>query len=71
MAFDDRTKRAAIRLGEALARNPWYSSVGISTDKGRPVLIIYTSRRIGRGKVPDSWEGIPVRPQHVGRLTPA
>ena len=59
MAFDDRTKRAAIRLGEALGRNPWYGSVGISTDKGRPVLIIYTRRRISRGKVPDSWEGIP------------
>jgi hypothetical protein len=71
MAFDDQTKQAAIRLGQAFGRKPWYSSIGISSEKGRPVLIIYTSRRAGRSQVPASWEGIPVRLQHIGRLTPA
>lgn len=73
MAFDETTKQAAIRLGQRLAGKQWYSSVGIGTENGRPILIIYLARSLGRDRqdVPEEWEEIPVRVQYMGRVTPA
>jgi hypothetical protein len=71
MAFDSQTKDAAVRLDQSLRREPWYSNVGIGSESGEPVLIIYTRYRTADDKVPSSWEGIPVRLRYVGRWMPA
>lgn len=73
MAFDEKTRQAAIRLGQRLVGMPWYSHVGITSEGGRSVLIIYLSRALGRDRdrVPETWEGFPVRVQFLGRITPA
>ncbi len=52
---------------------PWFSSVGIGEESGRPVLIIYLRRLPPKAErtFPQSYEGIPVRAQYLGKLVPA
>src|SRR6266568_3282373 len=73
MAFDEKTRQAAIRLGQALSGKPWFSSAGIGEESGRPVLIIYLRRLPPKAErtFPQSYEGIPVRAQYLGKLVPA
>jgi len=73
MAFDEQTKQAAIRLGQDLSGKPWFSSVGIGQDAGRPVLIVYLRRQPPKAQtvVPRVWEGIPVRAENMGNVFPA
>jgi hypothetical protein len=73
MAFDETTKKAAIRLGRHLSGKPWYSSVGIAEEGGVPLLIVYSRRRLPKGEtsVPESWDGMRVRVEHVGKIVPA
>src|SRR5438093_3809729 len=73
MAFDEKTKQAAIKLGHQLRDNPWFSSVGIGEEQGHPTLIVYLVREPGKDQklLPASWEGIPVRTQKIGKVIPA
>src|SRR5438093_9836023 len=73
MAFDEQTRQAAIRLGQELSGKPWFSSVGIGEEAGRPVLIIYLRRLPPKAErtFPQSYEGIPVRAKHIGNVVPA
>ena len=73
MAFDERTKHAAIRLGQELNGKPWYSSVGVGADMEEPILIVYLRRqpRKAQTALPRVWEGIPVRAELMGRIIPA
>src|SRR6266566_1394888 len=73
MAFDEQTRQAAIRLGQDLSGKPWFSSVGIGEESGRPVLIIYLRRLPPKAEraFPQSYEGIPVRAKRMGKLVPA
>jgi hypothetical protein len=69
MAIDEKTRPAAIRFGQTLSGNPWYSSVGITENTGHEVLIVYFRRlppNGGKG-IPKEWEGIPVRLQSIGK----
>ena len=73
MAVDEPTRNAALRLGESLSMSSDYSSVGISEENSRPILIVYLRRNLRKSKpqrIPNDWEGIPVRVQSVGSLRP-
>ena len=70
MEFDEKTRQAAIRLGQNLSGNAWYASVGIGEEAGQEVLIVYLRRlppNGGKG-IPQEWEGLPVRLQHLGKV---
>jgi hypothetical protein len=73
MASDNKPKQAAISLGRHLANKSWYSSVGIGREAGKEILIIYATRALSkdRERVPETWEGLPVRIRYLGRILPA
>jgi hypothetical protein len=73
MAFDVKTVQAAQRLGQHLSGKPWYSGVGIAGESNRPILVVYLRRRPSRDDsgIPQSWEQIPVRAEHMGKILPA
>lgn len=48
------------RLADELMSRGGISGVGIGSDAGRPCLTVYASRK-GRGKIPETFEGHPVR----------
>jgi hypothetical protein len=66
---NENLKQAAIRLGQNLSGNPWYSIVGVAEEAEREDLIIYLRRlppNGGKG-IPKEWEGMPVRLQSIGK----
>ena len=73
MAFSEETKQAARRLNSRFSGQPWLSSVGITEEAGRPVLLVYLSKHVSKGQsgLPDVWEGFPVHTQYMGRVRPA
>lgn len=72
MAFDESTKQAAIQLGETLAGESWYSSVGITDEGGARSLIVYVRGRTPSTRhVPERWHGLPVRVKRIGQIHPA
>ena len=70
MVFDEQTIASAIRLGQVLHDKPWFSSVGLSEEHGRPVFIIYLHRAPGpeRDSIPKQWDGFSVRTERIGKL---
>ena len=65
MAFDEGTKSAAMRLGSALGSLPFFQSVGIGNERGRPILIVYVRRASRKGDgIPSIWEGLPVHKEY-------
>jgi hypothetical protein len=73
MVFDEHVKASAIRLGQALREKPWFSSVGVSEEAGRPVFILYLRSAPGpeRDSIPKEWDGFAVRTERLGKLRPA
>jgi len=72
MAYDERTKQAALRLGERLSGKPWYASVGIAGNDNGVELIVYSRRRLPKDEtaVPETWDGLPVRVRTMGTVVP-
>jgi hypothetical protein len=73
MVFDEQIKDSAIRLEQVIHDKPWFSSVGLSEEYGRPVFIIYLRSAPGpeRDSIPKQWEGFSVRTERIGKLRPA
>jgi hypothetical protein len=73
MAFSEETKQAARHLNSRFSGQPWLSSVGITEEAGRPVLLVYLSKHVSKSQsgIPDIWEGVPVRTQYIGKVRPA
>lgn len=70
MAFDERAKQAAKRLANTLAVWSSGSSVGISDESGRTVLVVHLETSRPSSSIPKEWEGYPVRTDYVGRTKP-
>lgn len=73
MAIDQHIRDAALHLGDTLRDRSWFSGVGIAEEMGRPVLMIYLSRRLPKKpavEIPNVWEDVPVRIQEIGRIAP-
>ena len=70
MEFNEQVKAAASRLASRLS--PWFTGprVGIATENGRTVLVVYLSSRRNNSQVPQEWEGYPVRVDYSGNLRP-
>jgi hypothetical protein len=74
MASEKNIKAAALELGRTFRGEPWFLSVGISEENGRPVLIVYLRKQPPRSKrevLPATWDSIPVRVTVMGRVQPA
>jgi len=74
MDFSSELREAAVALGIELQTLPAAFSIGIGEEKGRPIFLMYTSRRLSRSEsssVPPEWRKIPVHMQVLGKLKPA
>ncbi len=62
-----------MRLGKHLSGKAWYSGVGVAEEDEETVLVIYSRRRLPKNDadVPQSWEGLAVRVQQIGKIIPA
>jgi hypothetical protein len=74
MASDPKLIQAARSLGSGLRGRAWLSSVGIGEEDGHPVLVLYLSKQLQAKAIkalPSQWQQLPVKVQHLGKLTPA
>ena len=70
MEFNEQVKEAARRLASRLSF--WFAGlrVGIATENGRTVLIVYLPSHRNNSEVPTEWEGYPVRVDYSGTIRP-
>jgi hypothetical protein len=70
--FDEQTKNAASSLAYNYQNEPWFVCVGITGDKeSNPELIIYCDAVIPKSIIlVDTWEGLPVQSERIGKIYP-
>lgn len=70
MVYDDRVITAATNLGFRLQGNAWFSSIGVSEENGKTILIVYLRKRpkVHDDPIPKTWDGIPVRLSEIGKV---
>lgn len=72
MASLDEMKQTSMRLNQFLSGQSGIVSVGASTENGAPILVVYVVQRSKRAqaKIPQVWEGFPVRVRIMGIVRP-
>ena len=71
-SFNDTLNNAA-ELQAFLGYPNWLTFIGVGEADGKPCIYLYVNRNkhIPRSDIPDTWRGIPVKVQRIGKIRPA
>lgn len=62
---------ACTQLAKSLMSYPSFNSVGITTEGGQDILIVYTRQRLSDAIVPRTYDGHRVRQRVIGEVSPS
>ena len=50
----------------------WLHFIGVGEADGKPCIYLYVNRKnFPRSDIPDTWRGVPVKVQRIGKIRPA